>query len=209
MRRTPIALLVLILFLAGCSSEAPQPAATPAVKEAPKQETATGRVAFQKFYQTARLWSADARCFRLESDITKESPGRDGKSGVWRAYFASLTRNSSKQFVWSGLTADDAPSRGIAPVGADQAFSAANQSTQPFDITFLKVDSDQALEVAQKHGGEAILKKNPDQPVRYILNWNPKKSQLEWHVVYGAAELDAKLNVAVNASTGEFERVEK
>jgi hypothetical protein len=198
-----------LVFLAGCSSEAPKPAATPVAKEPPKQEMVTGRVAFQKFYQAARLWSADARCFRLESDITKESPGRDGKAGVWRAFFASPTRNASKQFVWSGLTADDAPSRGVAPVGADQAFSASNVSTQPFDIAFLKVDSDQALEVSQKHGGEAILKKSADQPVRYILNWNPKKNQLEWHVVYGTAELDAKLNVAVNASTGEFERVEK
>ncbi len=207
MRRIPLALLLLAL-LAGCSSE-PEKPVTPVVKQPPKQETVTGRVAFQKFYQTARLWAPDARCFRLESDITKESPGRDGKSGVWRAYFASTARNASKQFVWSGLTADDAPARGVSPVGADQAFSAANLSTQPFDIAFLKVDSDQALEVAQKHGGEAILKKNPDQPVRYILNWNPKKNQLEWHVVYGIAELDAKLNVAVNASTGEFERVEK
>ena len=208
MRRMPIALLALI-FLAGCSSEAPKPAASPAAKEPPKQETVTGRVAFQKFYQTARLWAADARCFRLESDITQESPGRDGTSGVWRAYFASTARNASKQFVWSGLTASDAPARGVAPVGGEQAFSAANLSTQPFDIAFLKVDSDQALAVAQKHGGEAILKKDPNQPVRYILSWNSKKNQLEWHVIYGTAELDAKLNVAVNASTGGFERVEK
>jgi hypothetical protein len=198
-----------LALLAGCSTEAPKPAPTPAVKEVPKQEMLTGRVAFQKFYQTARLWSADARCFRLESDIAKESPGRDGKSGVWRAYFASSARNASKQFVWSGLTADDAPPHGVNPVGADQAFSAANLSTQPFDIAFLKADSDQAFEVAQKHGGEAVLKKNPEQTVRYILNWNPKKNQVEWHVIYGTAELDAKLNVAVNASTGAFERVEK
>lgn len=207
MRRIPLALLALIV-LAGCSSEPPKPAA-PVVKQPPKQETVTGRVAFQKFYQTARLWATDARCFRLESEITKESPGRDGAAGVWRAYFATPSRNASKQFVWSGLTADDAPARGISPVGAEQAFSAANTSTQPFDIVFLKVDSDQALQVAQKHGGEAILKKNPDQPVRYILGWNPTKSQLEWHVIYGTAELDAKLNVVVNASSGDFVRVEK
>lgn len=207
MRRIPLALLVLAM-LAGCSSEPPKTAA-PVSKQPPKQEMVTGRVAFQKFYQTARLWAADARCFRLESELTKEAAGRDGKSGVWRAYFASPGRSASKQFVWSGLTADDAPARGVSPVGADDVFSAANTATQPFDIAFLKVDSDQALEVAQKHGGEAILKKNPDQPVRFILNWNPKKTELEWHVIYGTAELDAKLNVAVNASTGEFVRVEK
>ena len=207
MRRIPIALLVLI-FLAGCSSQAPQPAA-PVAKQPPKQETLTGRMAFQKLYQTARLWNADARCFRLESQVTKASNGRDGKSGVWRAIFASPGRGIARPFTWSGVTAEDAPAPGVAPAGPEDSFNPANTSTQPFDIVYLKTDSDQALEVAQKHGGEAILKKDPNQAVRYILDWNPKKSQLEWHVIYGTAELDAKLNVAVNASSGEFIRVEK
>lgn len=207
MRRIPIALLALIL-LAGCSSEAPKPV-TSVAKQPPKQETLTGRMAFQKLYQTARLWNADARCFRLDSQVTKESNGRDGKSGVWRAIFASPSRGIARPFVWSGVTAEDAPNPGVAPAGPEDSFNPANTSTQPFDIVYLKADSDQALEVAQKHGGEAILKKDPNQPVRYILDWNPKKSQLEWHVIYGTAELDAKLNVAVNASSGEFVRVEK
>ncbi|HUK87822.1 MAG TPA: hypothetical protein VLT85_09170 [Terriglobales bacterium] len=207
MSRAPLALLALVL-LAGCSSEAPKPVA-PVAKQPPQQETLTGRMAFQKLYQAARLWNADARCFRLESAITKESNGRDGKSGVWRAIFASPGRGIARPFTWSGLTADDAPNPGVAPAGPEDSFNPANTSTQPFDIVYLKADSDQSLEVAQKHGGEAILKKDPNQPVRYILDWNPKKSQLEWHVIYGTAELDAKLNVAVNASSGDFVRVEK
>jgi hypothetical protein len=45
--------------------------------------------------------------------------------------------------------------------------------------------------------------------VIYICDWNHNTNELVWHVVYGAAREGAKLTVAVNASTGEFIRVEK
>jgi hypothetical protein len=41
-----------------------------------------------------------------------------------------------------------------------------------------------------------------------VLDWDAQKNQLLWHVIYGESEEKAKLRVAVNASTGEFERVE-
>jgi hypothetical protein len=34
-------------------------------------------------------------------------------------------------------------------------------------------------------------------------------NELVWHVVYGESRDNAKLKVAVNASTGEFLRIEK
>ena len=34
-----------------------------------------------------------------------------------------------------------------------------NTNTQVFDVAFLKVDSDKALEVAQKHGGDKLVAK--------------------------------------------------
>jgi len=47
-----------------------------------------------------------------------------------------------------------------------------------FDIAFLKVDSDQALQTAQKHGGDKLLQKAPDIPILYILDWNNQTNEL-------------------------------
>lgn len=88
--------------------------------------------------------------------------------------------------------------------GTEDTYSPANASTQIFDSLFLKVDSDQAFATAQKHGGDKVLEATPENPVTYICDWNHVSNELVWHVIYGS-----KLRVAVNASTGEFIRVEK
>jgi hypothetical protein len=71
------------------------------------------------------------------------------------------------------------------------------------------VDSDKALEVAQKHGGDKLLEKDPDTPILYVLDWSRPTNELIWHVIYGNSRDNARLTVAVNASTGELIRVEK
>ncbi|HSB76079.1 MAG TPA: hypothetical protein VLC12_10540 [Terriglobales bacterium] len=200
--------ILSLLALAGCSSQPSKTAETPA-KPAPKQaELSTGRMAFQRLYIAAHGWAPDARAYQITSQLTKESIGHGGKAGVWRAGFASATRRAIKPYIWSGLDADDAPSPGISP-GVEDSYNPANTSTQAFDIGFLKVDSDKAFEVAQKHGGDKLLQKNPQQPVVYICSWNPRENELIWHVIYGTGPDDARLRIAVSATTGEFLRVEK
>ena len=76
-------------------------------------------------------------------------------------------------------------------------------------MAFLKIDSDKAFEVAQKHGGEKVLADAPDTPVSYLLDWNASGNNLVWHVIYGNSRNDAKLVVDLDASTGEFIRKEK
>ncbi|HTZ97175.1 MAG TPA: hypothetical protein VMB18_12305 [Terriglobales bacterium] len=200
-------LAVLLLMLAGCTSEPTKPAQT----EAPKPKTPdfdTGRVAFQRTYIAARGWARDAQPFRLESQITADSKGKDGKSDVWRATFASPSGRSAKPYIWSGTDATDAPPRGVSP-GNEDSYSPNNASTTVFDIAFLKVDSDQAFQTAQQHGGDKVLEKDPDTPILYVLDWNHVTNQLVWHVIYGTSQNDAKLRVMVNASDGNFIRVEK
>ncbi|MGH8459229.1 MAG: hypothetical protein ACRESV_07755, partial [Nevskiales bacterium] len=161
----PIGLLLLAV-LAGCSSEAPKPAAEskppkPAVKP-PKYET--GRVALQTLNVTAKSWAADAQPVRLESAYTKDAPAQQGKAGVWRATFASARSRGVKPYVWSGVTEEGAPERGVSG-GPEDDFNPRNLSTQPFDIAFLKTDTDSAFKIAQEHGGKKILAKSPDTPV--------------------------------------------
>ena len=160
----------------------------------------TGRTAFQKLYISARGWARDAQPYRLQSDITGDAKGRDGKTPVWRGYFASPSQRATKPYTWA---------KGDIEPGTIDSYSPSNSSTQVFDIAFLKVDSDKAFEVAQKHGGDKIVEKSPDIGVLYVLDWSNATSELIWHVMYGNSRDDTKLRVAVNASNGEFIRVEK
>jgi hypothetical protein len=197
--------VALLALLAGCSSEPSKPAEPPK-PEGP--ELITGRSAFQKVYIAARGWKPDAKPYRLDSMATSDGNGHDGKWAVWRGSFASATQRSVKSYTWSGSAADGAPARGVNP-GIEDSYNPSNSSTQVFDIAFLKIDSDQAFGTAQKHGGDKVLEKSPDTPVIYVCDWNHNTNELVWHVIYGANREGAKLTVSVNASTGEFIRVEK
>ena len=151
-------------------------------------ELVPARTALQKVYVAARGWSQDAKPYRLESSLTSDGNGHDGKSAVWRGSFASASKRTEKSYTWSGSAADGAPSRGINP-GTEDTYSATNSSTQVFDIAFLKKDSDEALAVAQKHGGDKIMEKAPDTTVVYVCDWNHNTNELIWHVIYGSPRI--------------------
>jgi hypothetical protein len=200
------ALLAILAVFVACDSNTPK---TPEAKPQPKgPELLTARAAFQKVFIAARNYAADVKPFRIASTSTTDADGHDGKSAIWQASFASLLQHGVKPFIWSGSNAPDAPSRGVSP-GNEDVYNPSNASTQIFDVAFLKVDSDQAFAVAQKHGGDKILEKDPSTPVIYVCDWNHNTNELVWHVIYGSTRDNAKLTVAVNASTGEFIRVEK
>jgi hypothetical protein len=206
--RPPILLAIVsaLLLLNACTSNTEKPAET---KPAPKTtEAITGRSGFQKLYIAARGWNADAKPYRLESSLTSDANGHDGKAAIWRASFASASARSEKSYTWSGSTAEGAPEQGVNP-GIEDSYSPSNASTQVFDMLFLKIDSDQAFDTAQKHGGDKVLEKDSSTPVFYVCDWNHNTNELVWHVIYGANRDAAKLTVLVNASTGVFIRVEK
>ena len=73
-----------------------------------------------------------------------------------------------KAYTWSGEVFPDPRHQS----GSEDNYSPTNTSTQIFDVVFLKVDSDKALEVAQKHGGEKLLAKEPDTPILYMVDWS-------------------------------------
>ena len=197
MKKLVVAVFALGLLTA-CSSEPSKPAQV----EKPKPpEPITARNAFQKCYIAARNWARDAQPYRIESILTNDSKGREGKSRAWRVGFASRTQqHASRPYTWED---------GEVSFGVEDSYSPSNTSTTVFDQAFLKVDSNQALDIAQKHGGDKLLEKAPDTPILYIVDWNRQTNELTWHVIYGTDPVSAKLRVAVNASTGDFLRVEK
>lgn len=195
--RKLLAAVAALAFMAGCTSEPTKPA-EPEKPKAP--QGITGRSAFQKCFVAARGWQRDAQPYHLESQTSSEFNGHDGKSGMWRAGFASPAAGVSKPYMWSN---------GEVSFGSQDTFSPTNSSTAVFDIAFLKIDSDQAFEAAQKHGGDKLIEKDPNTPVFYVLDWNRRENLLVWHVIYGIDRDNAKLRIAVNASTGDFMREEK
>ncbi|MGB6384635.1 MAG: hypothetical protein WBD25_00535 [Terriglobales bacterium] len=183
-------------IMAGCSSEPSKPAASQMLQpKAP--ETITGSGALYKCYIAARGWAPDAQPYRAESS---QSKSKDGKAGEWRVGFASPTQQKTKSFIWTNSDISHS---------VDDTYSPTNSSTQIFNVQFLKTDTDKAFAVAQQHGGDKLLEKEPDTPILYVLEWNRQDNALLWHVIYGTDRETANLRVAVNATTGEFSRVEK
>lgn len=206
MRKILIAPIALILLmLAACDSNPPKPAQ--ASDKPSATEYITGRAAFQKLFVSARSFAADVKPYRLESIYTPGSPADKGEAGIWRGGFASPTRRSIKGFTWSGLSSPDAPEKGVSH-STEDTYSPSNASTQIWELPFLKIDTDKAYEVAQKQGGDKITAKDPKQPVTFVLDWDKQKGQLVWHVLYGTTPQDAKLRIAVDASTGAYLRTE-
>lgn len=198
MKRLALVLLSL-LIISGCTSEAPQPAA-----KAQPPEPQTGRSAFQHMFIAARGWAPDIRPYQLQSGVVGDQKGRDGKAVLWSAAFTSASMHASKPYTWSGIDAPDTPSRGVNP-GTQDSFTPGND----FDVQFLKIDSDKAFSVAEEHGGDKILKDKPEIPITYQLDWNKAGNQLVWHVIYGASRNEAALVADVDATTGAFLRKEK
>lgn len=200
---------ILALLLTNCSSEpAPKGTSSSSQTAVRQPEYLTGRSAFQQLYISARSWAADVRPFRLQSQFTPDAPISQGQAGLWRGSFASPAKRSMKLFVWSGLTGPDTPGRGVS-FSAEDTWNPSNNSTAVFDPLFLKIDSDQAYETAQKHGGEKLTKQDPKQPVFFVLDWRGQDNKLIWHVVYGSSQDEAKLRVAVDATTGQFLKIEQ
>ncbi len=188
--------ILAIGMMAGCTSQPSQPA--PAEKAKPQApEAITGWRGFHNCYIPARGWAGDAKLYRLQSQPSATANGRDGKSTTWRAGFASASMGETRTYTWSN---------GDVMPGAQDTYSPTNTSTKVFDIAFLKIDSDQALQTAQKHGGD---KQPADTPAIFVLDWDRSSNGLVWHVIYGPDLDNAKLRIAVNASSGDFIRVEK
>src|SRR5258708_29870289 len=126
------ALVVTTAFLLGCNSEPSKgPAPAPA---APTVQTETGRFALQKMLVPARFCAPDALPIRLDSTITKESNGHDGKAALWRTTFASAARQQAEAFIWSGGSTPEMP-KGISHRTEDTV-NPADRSTQPFDLNY-------------------------------------------------------------------------
>ena len=205
-----LSVISVAILTAGCSStenkpkeSTPEKPATAAQPESKEPVLYTGQEAFNRMMGLAMKWSPDAQPARLESVLTTETTGQDGKSTVWRGYFVSPSRRSTKTIVCSGSRRPDAPPFGASAEGREGAYN-ADSATLAFLPLLLKTDTDKAFAIAQQHGGEAIVKKDAKQPITYVLLKDRKQNVPVWYVIYGTSETDRKGIGVINATTGAF-----
>ncbi len=206
-------IFVSTLMIVGCSSQSPTssgntPTPTPSQTTAKKEPVPyTAKSCLSQMTGFAARWQQDALPFHMESGLNAESTGHDGKSTIWRAMFASPGRRTYRTFTCSGSRLLEE-----APIGVTSSAETAYGPDVPpliFQSVYLSADSDKAFALAQEKGGAKLLEKDPQQPVVYSLDWDPKHRQLLWSVIYGTARNDSKGIGVIDASTGKFLRAAK
>ncbi len=201
------AILLSAAIAVSCgSSSSPAPGTQSAPAAAVKKDPVllTGKVCLSQITSMAARWQPDALPFHLESQVNSESNGQGGKATVWRAMVASATRGTYKQFTCSGSRLKDSPPVGVT--SGSEIASGPNVASQMFQQFYLTADSDKAYETTLQNGGDGLVKKDPQQPVTYYLDWVPKSKQLLWVVEYGTSPKDSKGTGVIDASTGKFLR---
>ena len=210
-----LSVISVAILTVGCSStenkpkeNTPEKPATAAPPQSKEPNLYTGQEAFNRMMGLALKWSPDAEPARVESVLTTETTGQDGKATIWRGYFVSPSRRATKTIVCSGSRRPDAPPFGVSPEGAEGAYNAQSAGLI-FSQYLLKTDTDKAFAIAQQHGGEAIVKKDAQQPITYVLLKDKQQNVPVWYVIYGTSEKDKKGIGVINATTGAFVRAGK
>ncbi len=191
--------LPLLLALTACS-EAPKTEKAK-VPETPP-EPLSGRQAFQKMYPAARGWALDAVPLQLKSIDLSQVKAEKGKTGAWQAIFVSPSKVKSKTYTYSAIEAEGNLHQGVF-AGLEEDFAVGRGAATLFDIAAIKVDSDQAYDVAAKKSADYI-KKYPGKPMSYILERTNRLPDLAWRVIWGESVGSSDYSVYVDASTGKF-----
>jgi hypothetical protein len=191
-----LTILAAGLLLAGCSE---QPAPPAAKTEEAKPELIGGQSALFKMFQVARTWAPDAAVLKLNSVRVEGVPDQPGKSAGWEAVFTSEQKGTARSFTWYAVDQGSTIHKGVFP-GAEESYSGA-----PFAIGDVKIDTEAALTTAKgKAEAEAYEKKNPGQPILFLLEKSSRFANPAWRVIWGESVSTSSFSVFVDAATGKF-----
>jgi hypothetical protein len=198
--RRSIILAPAILLASSCS-EAPKQEAKKKEPEKPP-EPVTGRYAFYQMYTAARSWAADLQPLQLSSIALPEVKSGEGKYGAWQVLFVSPSKGRLKPYTYSVIEAGGNLHKGVFG-GHDESFSGRRGQARPFLLAALKTDSDQVWKVAAEKS-TAYMKKNPDMPVSFLLEYTPRFPNPAWRVIWGESVSTSNYSIFVDATSGEY-----
>lgn len=203
MKRTysMIACVPLVLVLAGCSEESKPTASEPKEPEKPA-EAVTAQYAFQQMYITARAWAPDTKPIRMASLDLKEIKSEGGKAGAWECTFVTESRRRARRFTYSAVEvpASNLP-KGVFG-GSEDSWSGGGQATA-FPIQAFKTDAVAAYDIAIKKGAD-YAKKNPNMPVKFLLEQTKRFPNPAWRVIWGESVALSGYSIFVDATEGKY-----
>jgi hypothetical protein len=193
-----VSLLVLVTACSGPTEKKALKEAAPA----PPSEPVTARFAFQRMSIQARVWAPDAQPLRISSSNLKEVESASGKYPAWRATFVSAQLRKARSFSYSVVDSPGNLHEGVLR-GAEEPWSGPTGQAQPFPQQMLKVDSDEAYATAAKESKD-YLKKHPEMPVHFLLEFTPRFPLPAWRVFWGETLGSSQYSVFVDCNSGKY-----
>lgn len=190
---------LLLLLLGGCS-EPTKTEKTRVPEKAP--EPLTGRQAFQRIFPQARAWAPDAQPVEVRSILLSQVKPEKGRSGAWEAMFVSASKGKSRTYTYSAVEAEGNLHEGVF-AGPEESYSGPRGPAFPFPIAALKIDSDQAYDIAAEKSRDYI-QKHPDMPISYLLEQTNRFPSLTWRVIWGESVSASDYSVFVDATLGRY-----
>ena len=195
--------LILALGLTGCSSEPATPPEKKVEKQAAAPAPVTGQKALFEIYKVARQWSGDVKVLELENIPLDSVKAEPGKYGAWSAVLTSPTKKTKRAFTYSVIEESATLHKDVF-AQAEQPYT-PNPQAQDIAIQDVKIDTDKALDTAQKEKDTAEYeKKNPGTPVQYKLEWTNQTQVPAWRVIYGRSLSTSGYSVYVSATDGRY-----
>ncbi len=202
MRKLFIPILAGALLLTGCSDTTPATAPKKEAEKAP--EPVTGETALDRMYRVARSKAPDSQVLRVNSilltDVGKIPPGT---GAAWQADFVSPSAGQARSYTYSIAEEQGNLHQGVFP-GQAESWN-AHGPTSPFLIAAVKTDTDAAYKTALANGGAEYDKKNPGQPISFVLEKVQKFPDPVWRVIWGESAATSGFSVYVDATTGAFQ----
>jgi hypothetical protein len=191
--------LLLSLLLAACS----EPAKVDKAKEPEKApQPLTGRQAFQRIYPQARSWAPDSLPISLRSVNLAQVKSEKGTAGAWEVIFVSAAKSKSRTYTYSSVEAEGNLHEGVFG-GLEESYSGPRGPGFPFPIAAIKVDSDQAYDIAAAKSQDYI-KKHPGMPISFLLEQTNRFPDLTWRVIWGQSAAASDYSVFVDATLGKY-----